>query len=133
MTASVAEVVLCAALLLAMALWYGARVGAVPLLRRLAAMAIPLTQTCALIAFAVFAARDSALDRFVPYVVFATVACLVADGFALPSLSLGARKESAQEQAVRQLSCWKRRVGARPLLGARCKRRTTCVAAWFRR
>lgn len=62
-------------------------------------MAIPLTQTCALIAFAVFAARDSALDRFVPYVVFATVACLVADGFALPSLSLGARKESAQEQA----------------------------------
>lgn len=44
-------------------------------------MAIPLTQTCALIAFAVFAARDSALDRFVPYVVFATVACLVADGF----------------------------------------------------
>lgn len=32
MTASVAEVVLCAALLLAMALWYGARVGAVPAL-----------------------------------------------------------------------------------------------------
>lgn len=99
MTASVAEAVLCAALLLAMALWCGARMGAVPLSRRIAAMAIPLTQACALVAFAVFATRDSALDRFVPYVVFATVACLVADGFALPSLSLGARKESAQEQA----------------------------------
>lgn len=99
MTASVAEAVLCAALLLAMALWYGARMGAVPLSRRLAAMAIPLTQACALVAFAVFATRDSGLDRFVPYVVFATAVCLVVDGFALPSLSLGARKESAQEQA----------------------------------
>lgn len=99
MTASGVEAVLCAALLLAMALWYGARMGAVPLSRRLAAMAIPLTQACALVAFAVFATRDSALDRFVPYVVFATAVCLVVDGFALPSLSLGARKESAQEQA----------------------------------
>ena len=99
MTASMAEVVLCSALLSAMALWYGVRMGAVPLSRRLAAMAIPLTQACALVAFGAFAMRDPFLDRFVPYVVFATVACLVADGLALPSLSLGARKESAQDQA----------------------------------
>ena len=44
MTASMAGVVLCSALLSAMALWYGVRMGAVPLSRRLAAMAIPLTQ-----------------------------------------------------------------------------------------
>lgn len=94
-----AEAVLCSALLSAMALWYGVRMGAVPLSRRLAAMAIPLTQACALVAFGAFAMRDPFLDRFVPYVVFATVACLVADGLALPSLSLGARKESAQDQA----------------------------------
>ena len=99
MTASMAGVVLCSALLSAMALWYGVRMGAVPLSRRLAAMAIPLTQACALVAFGAFAMRDPFLDRFVPYVVFATVACLVADGLALPSLSLGARKESAQDQA----------------------------------
>lgn len=99
MTASVAGAVLCAAVLVAMALWYGVRMGAVPLSRRLAAMAIPLTQACALVAFGAFAMRDPFLDRFVPYVVFATVACLVADALALPSLSLGARKESAQEQA----------------------------------
>lgn len=99
MTASMAGVVLRSALLSAMALWYGVRMGAVPLSRRLAAMAIPLTQACALVAFGAFAMRDPFLDRFVPYVVFATVACLVADGLALPSLSLGARKESAQDQA----------------------------------
>ena len=77
MTASMAEAVLCSALLSAMALWYGVRMGAVPLSRRLAAMAIPLTQACALVAFGAFAMRDPFLDRFVPYVVFATVACLV--------------------------------------------------------
>ena len=132
MTASMAGVVLCSALLSAMALWYGVRMGAVPLSRRLAAMAIPLTQACALVAFGAFAMRDPFLDRFVPYVVFATVACLVADGLALPSLSLGARKESARIRPVRQLSCWKRHVRARPLLGERCKRQTTCVVAWFR-
>lgn len=55
MTASMAEVVLCSALLSAMALWYGVRMGAVPLSRRLAAMAIPLTQACALVAFGAFA------------------------------------------------------------------------------
>lgn len=58
MTASMAEVVLCSALLSAMALWYGVRMGAVPLSRRLAAMAIPLTQACALVAFGAFAMRD---------------------------------------------------------------------------
>lgn len=99
MTAAVVEAVLCAALLVAMTLWYGVRMGAVSPSRRLAAMVIPLTQACALVAFAVFAARDPFLGRFVPYVVFATAMCLVVDGLALPSLSLGARKESAQEQA----------------------------------
>mgnify|MGYP000137506796 CR=1 FL=1 len=128
MTASVAEAVLCAALLLAMALWYGARMGAVPLSRRLAAMAIPLTQACALVAFAVFATRDSGLDRFVPYVVFATAGVPGGRWLCAAESVAGRAQESAQEQARAALSCWKRRVRARPLPGVR--RRGRRRASW---
>lgn len=99
MTAAMAIGALCGVLLAAMTLWYGVRIGRVPLARRMAAAAIPASQASAVIAFDVFMITDASLAQFVPYVVIATAVCLIVDGLALPNLSLGARRETAKEQA----------------------------------